>query len=122
MIKPVYMYTIRWIKKKLKVGGGKNKGALDEMRRAIWKKSHVAGFEPAMVAPASFIGNEPELDHVRLKCHKTRHEAILFVVADLAEMLPPVTVVLARRYRRRFKSLYGCSFKWLKYNRPKRLE
>ena len=38
------------------------------------------------------------------KCHKTRHEAIIFVVADGAEMLPPVTLVLARRYRRRFKS------------------
>ena len=45
----------------------------------------------------------PGLDRVSAKCHKTRDEGVIFVVADSAEMLPPVTFVLASPYCHRFK-------------------
>ena len=46
----------------------------------------------------------PGLDRVRGPCHKTSEEAIIFVILDFAEVLPPGTSVLARRYWRWFKS------------------
>ena len=63
----------------------KGRGALGETQRKVWKKNCTARFEPATTAPSQ--------------------EAIILIVADFAQLLPPVTVSF-------WFWRYSCKFKF----------